>query len=151
MKNTDCYELDLVNENLAVDYEKEQGPNGTRYRNNVFQHVLRGGPAGGGYTTVEDLLAFDVALRSGKLVSKETLEKLWRAYPEKNSPDYGYGFAILETPVGRAVGHGGGFAGISADFLMYLDAGYTMAVLSNYGGGALPVSQKIQNLVGRKG
>ena len=33
---------------------------------------------------------------------------------------------------------------------MYLDTGYTLAVLSNYGGGALPVSQKIQNLVGRK-
>jgi hypothetical protein len=49
-----------------------------------------------------------------------------------------------------AVGHSGGFAGISADFRVYLDAGYTMAVLSNYGGGAQPVSQKIQNLVGRK-
>ena len=150
MKNTDCYELDLVNENLAVGYEKEQGPDGVVYRNNVFQHVLRGGPAGGGYTTVEDLLAFDAALRGGKLVSKETLEKLWRAYPEMNSPRYGYGFGISETPVGRAVGHSGGFNGISADFLMYLDAGYTIAVLSNYGGGADPVSQKIQNLVGRK-
>jgi CubicO group peptidase (beta-lactamase class C family) len=150
MKNTDCYELDLVNENLAVGYEKEQGPKGVVYRNNVFQHVLRGGPAGGGYTTVEDLLAFDRALRSGKLVSKAMLDRMWRAHPEKSSPDYGYGFAIMETPVGRAVGHGGGFNGISADFLMYLDAGYTMAVLSNYGGGAQPVSQKIQNLVGRK-
>jgi len=49
-----------------------------------------------------------------------------------------------------AVGYGGGFAGISADLLMYLDAGYTMAVLLNYGSGAPPVSQKIQNLVGRK-
>ena len=107
-------------------------------------------PRGGGYTTVEDLLAFDRALRSGKLVSQAMLEKMWRAYPEKRSPTYGYGFGIYETPVGRAVGHGGGFAGISADFLMYLDAGYTLAVLSNYGGGAPPVSQKIQNLVGRK-
>jgi len=151
MKNTDCYELDLVNENLAVGYEKEHGPNGTRYRNNVFQHVLRGGPAGGGYTTVEDLLAFDVALRSGKLVSKETLKKLWRAYPEQSSPRYGYGFGIYNSALGRAVGHNGGFAGISADFVMFLDAGYTVAVLSNYGGGALPVSQKIQNLLGRKG
>ena len=139
-----------MNENLAVGYEKEQGPKGVIYRNNIFQHVLRGGPAGGRYTTVEDLLAFDVALRSGSLVSKAMLDGMWRAHPEKNSPDYGYGFAILETPVGRAVGHGGGFAGISADFMMYLDAGYTMAVLSNYGGGALPVSQKIQNLIGRK-
>jgi CubicO group peptidase (beta-lactamase class C family) len=150
MKNTDSYELDLVNENLAVGYEKEQEPSGTRYRNNVFQHVLRGGPAGGGYTTVEDLLAFDRALRSGKLVSKAMLDRMWRAHPEKSSPDYGYGFAILETPVGRAVGHGGGFNGISADFLMYLDTGYTLAVLSNYGGGALPVSQKMQGLIGRK-
>jgi hypothetical protein len=33
---------------------------------------------------------------------------------------------------------------------MYLDMGYTLAVLSNYGSGALPVSQKIQNMVGRK-
>jgi CubicO group peptidase (beta-lactamase class C family) len=152
MKNTDCYELDLVNENLAVGYEKELGPNGTtRYRNNIFQHVLRGGPAGGGYTTVEDLLAFDRALRSGKLVSKAMLDRMWRAYPEQNSPRYGYGFGIFETPVGRAVGHSGGFNGISADFLMYLDAGYTIAVLSNYGGGADPVSQKMQNLIGRKG
>jgi CubicO group peptidase (beta-lactamase class C family) len=151
MKNTDCYELDLVNENLAVGYEKEQGPKGVRYRNNIFQHVLRGGPAGGGYTTVEDLLAFDVALRSGKLVSKEALEKMWRAYPERSSPRYGYGFGIFETPIGRAVGHNGGFAGISADFMMYLDAGYTVAVLSNYGGGAQPVSQKIGTLIGRRG
>jgi CubicO group peptidase (beta-lactamase class C family) len=148
MKNTDCYELDLVNPNLAVGYEKEQGPKGVVYRNNVFQHVLRGGPAGGGYTTVEDLLAFDAALRGGKLVSPATRDSMWTAKPR--SPRYGYGFGISATPVGRAVGHGGGFNGVSADFLMYLDAGYTIAVLSNYGGGADPVSQKIQGLIGRK-
>ncbi|MFA4948540.1 MAG: hypothetical protein WC674_08555 [Candidatus Krumholzibacteriia bacterium] len=47
-----------------------------------------------------------------------------------------------------AVGYSGGFAGISADFRMCLDAGYMVAVLSNFG--AAPVSQKIQNLVGRE-
>jgi CubicO group peptidase (beta-lactamase class C family) len=150
MKNTDCYELDLVNENLAVGYEKEQGLNGTIYRNNIFEHVLRGGPAGGGYTTVEDLLAFDRALRSGKLVSKEMLEKMWRPYPERNSMEYGCGFQIFETPIGRAVGHGGGFSGISTMFMMYLDTGYTWAVLSNYGMGSVPVEEKIQNLIERR-
>ena len=150
MKNTDCYDLDLVNENLAVGYEKEQGPNNTIYRNNVFQHVLRGGPAGGGYTTVEDLLAFDNALRSGKLVSKAMLEKMWRPYPERNSMEYGYGFQIFETPIGRAVGHGGGFPGVSTMFMMYLNAGYTWAVLSNYGMGSVPVEQKIQDLIERR-
>lgn len=123
---------------------------GTRYRNSVFQHLLCGGPAGSGCTIVEDLLAFDHALRSGKLVSKAMLDRMWRAYPEKSSPTYGYGFRIFPAPVGRAVGHRGGFASISADFLVYLDAGYTLAVLSNYGSGAPPVSHEIQNLVGRK-
>ena len=150
MKNTDCYELDLVNENLAVGYDKERGSKGVVYRNNIFQHVLRGGPAGGGYTTVEDLLAFDVALRSGKLVSRETLEKMWRAHPEKNSPQYGYGFGVFQSPIGLNVGHNGGFAGISAEFEMFLEAGYTAAVLSNYGDGAPRVGQKIMNLLGRK-
>lgn len=49
-----------------------------------------------------------------------------------------------------AVGHSGGFAGIRAGLRMYLDAGYTMVVLSNCGSGAEPVSQKVQNLVGRR-
>lgn len=89
---------------------------------------------GGGYTTVEDLLAFDRALRSDALVSKAMLDRMWRAYPEKKSPDYGSGFGIFQTPVGRAVGRGGGFSGISADFLMHLDAGCTTALLLNYGG-----------------
>ncbi len=34
--------------------------------------------------------------------------------------------------------------------MMFLDAGYTMAVLSNYGDGAPMVGQKISNLIGRK-
>jgi hypothetical protein len=47
------------------------------------------------------------------------------------------------------VGNSGGFSGLGTDFRVYL-AGYAMRVLSNCGSGALPVSQKIQNLVGRK-
>jgi hypothetical protein len=54
-----------------------------------------------------------VALRGGKLVSKAMLDRMWRAYPEKNSPDYGYGLAILETLVGRALRHDGSLPGIS--------------------------------------
>jgi hypothetical protein len=38
---------------------------------------------------------------------------MWREYPEKIPPNYGYGLAILDTLVGRAVRHGGSFPGIS--------------------------------------
>jgi len=147
MMNTDCYELDRVNPNLAVGYLKEQGPAGTEYRNNLFMHVMRGGPAGGGYSTVEDLLKFDRALRAGRLLSKEWLEQVWSAHPEVSSPRYGYGFGIEDGPAGRVVGHNGGFVGISAALAIYVDTGYTIAVLSNYGGAAELVRNKSAELI----
>jgi CubicO group peptidase (beta-lactamase class C family) len=144
MINSDCYELDMVNPNLAVGYQKEYNDNGYRFRNNVFQHVLRGGPAGGGYSTVEDLLKFDVALRSGKLVGAEYVKILLSAKPELNSPNYGYGFQIDNER--RIAGHGGGFPGISSNLDIFLDNGYTAVVMSNYGGGSFPVLTKMREL-----
>jgi hypothetical protein len=35
-----------------------------------------------------------------------------------------------------------GFIGINANFNMYLDSGYTIAILSNYGDGMGPVDSK---------
>jgi len=146
MTNTDAYELDLVTPNLAVGYQKEFNEDGTtRFRNNVFQHVIRGGPAGGGYSTVGDLLKFDAALRANKLVGAEYVSQLLSAKPELNSPEYGYGFGV--DTKNRIVGHSGGFAGISSNLDMFLDSGYTAIVMSNYGGGSQPVSRKMQELI----
>jgi CubicO group peptidase (beta-lactamase class C family) len=146
MTNTDAYELDLVTPNLAVGYQKEFNEDGTtRFRNNVFQHVIRGGPAGGGYSTVGDLLKFDAALRAGKLVGAEYVRQLLSAKPELNSPEYGYGFGV--DTKNRIVGHSGGFAGISSNLDMFLDSGYTAIVMSNYGGGSQPVSGKMKELI----
>jgi CubicO group peptidase (beta-lactamase class C family) len=145
MINSDCYELDLVTPNLALGYEKEHTENGVRFRNNLFQHVIRGGPAGGGYSTVEDLLKFAVALRSNKLVSAEYTKLLITPKPELNSPRYGYGFGI-DTEQGTA-GHSGGFPGISSDLTIFLNSGYTAVVMSNYGSGSRPVVERIRELV----
>ena len=149
MTNTDCYELDKVNTNLAVGYDKQFTDNGIAWSNNVFAHVMRGGPQGGGYSTVEDLLKFDQALRSGKLVSAESLKTLTTPKPELNSPDYGYGFfASANSP---STGHSGGFIGINSDLRMYLGSGWTIAVMSNYSRGAGPVSSKMAELVSAVG
>ncbi|HZS10587.1 MAG TPA: serine hydrolase domain-containing protein [Blastocatellia bacterium] len=145
MTNTDCYELDRVTPNLAVGYEKEFTDGGVTFRNNIFQHVMRGGPAGGGYSTVEDLLKFDVALRSNKLVGAEYVKLLLSAKPELNSPDYGFGFSIDRER--QIVGHSGGFPGISSNLDMFLGSGYTAIVMSNYGGGSVAVGDKMQELV----
>lgn len=145
MTNTDAYELDLVTPNLAVGYQKEYTDGGVRFRNNVFQHVIRGGPAGGGYSTVGDLLKFDAALRANKLVGAEYVKQLLSAKPELNSPEYGYGFGV--DTKNRIVGHSGGFPGISSNLDMFLDSGYTAIVMSNYGGASQPVTRKMQELI----
>ena len=150
MTSTDSYELDLVTKNLAVGYEHEDAPGGPQFRNNIFQHVIRGGPAGGGYSTVGDLTRFAVALQEGRLVSRESVRLLTTPKPELSSPDYGFGFGIDEG--GRIVGHSGGFPGINSQLDIYLVDGYTMAVMANYGGAAQPVIEKVRTLLlaGRK-
>jgi CubicO group peptidase (beta-lactamase class C family) len=145
MLNTDCYELDKVNSNLAVGYDKQFTDNGVFFTNNIFAHVLRGGPQGGGYSTVEDLLKFDLALRSNRLVGAEYVKLLLSAKPELNSPDYGYGFQV--DPELKVAGHGGGFIGINSNLDMFLGTGWTAIVMSNYSRGAQAVQQKMFDLV----
>src|SRR5260370_22647776 len=107
---------------------------------------IGGGPAGGGWSTAEDLVRFAEALKSGKLVSPKTFELMTTAKPELNAPQYGYGFGVdAQTGV---VGHSGGFPGISSNLDIFKGTGYVAVVLSNYGGGASqPVVDKIRTLV----
>ena len=146
MTSTDAYELDRVNRNLAVGYEREgEDANGPIYRNNIFQHVIRGGPAGGGYSTVGDLTRFAEALKNGKLVSAAGLRTLTAPKPELASSEYGFGFVIEEG--GKVVGHSGGFPGINSQLDIYVGEEYTLAVMSNYGGGAQPIIEKARSLI----
>jgi CubicO group peptidase (beta-lactamase class C family) len=149
MMNTDCYEMDKPVPNLAIGYSKEGSGSEPEWTNNLFKHVVKGGPAGGGFSTVEDLLKFDVALRSHKLLDPEHTQMVWSGKPELNSPAYGFGFRAGGTPENRVVGHAGGFAGINSNLSMFLDTGYTSVVMSNYDMGAGPIASKIEELLGR--
>jgi CubicO group peptidase (beta-lactamase class C family) len=145
MINTDAYELDKVNPNLAVGYHKTFTDAGIVWSNNVFLHVMRGGPMGGGYSTVEDLLRFDQSFRGGKLVSPAMVKILTTPKPELHSPNYGYGFAA-NTMDGTA-GHSGGFTGIHSNLNMFLNSGWTAIVMSNYSLAGGPVIEKMESLV----
>ena len=142
MTNTDAYDLDLVNKNLAVGYEKEYTDSGIVFRNNVCE-VGAGGPAGGGFSTIEDLLRFTIALRSGKLLGNEYVKMVLSPKPEVNSPTYGYGFYVLNG----TAGHSGGDTGVQANLEMFLNDGYTAIVLSNYGSAMRPVTTKMKSLI----
>lgn len=146
MKNSDSYEMDQPITNLAIGYEPSH-ENKTGWRNNLFTHVLKGGPAGGGFSTVEDLHQFAQALTQFKLLGKDFTRQLYLAKDELHAPNYGFGFAVGGTQDNRIVGHGGGFEGISANLDIYLDKGYVSAVLSNYGSGSRPIENKIRELL----
>jgi CubicO group peptidase (beta-lactamase class C family) len=145
MINTDCYEMDKPVPNLAIGYSKE----GSTWTNNLYKHVIRGGPAGGGFSTVEDLFKFAQVLRGRKLLNPQYTEMVWSAKPELNSPDYGFGFKVSTGPGGRIVGHGGGFPGINSSLDVFLDSGYTAVVMSNQDHGAEPVRNKIREWLSR--
>lgn len=75
----------------------------------------QGTPAGGGVASANDLLKFIEALRSGKLLSSQTLEMATTA---GDTPWYGMGFFVLpgENP---AWGHGGTSYGMSGGAWFY--------------------------------
>ena len=62
---------------------------------------------------------------------------------------YGYGFGIQDALNGKVVGHSGGFSGINSNLDIMVDRGYIIAVMSNYGGGASPIADRIASLIGR--
>ncbi len=111
---------------------------GQAFADYVREHVLRpagmshtvpGSAAGGGKSTVEDLLKFDVALRRHKLLSLEYTDLLLT--PKVGS--FAYGFETKEVKGQRVAGKGGeDFAGVSTAFEMYLDSGFTVIVLSSF-------------------
>jgi CubicO group peptidase (beta-lactamase class C family) len=145
MTRSGCYEMDQPVENLAIGYhpdpEAAQG-----YRNNLYMHVLRGGPAGGGFSTVRDLERFARSLLEGKLLSVASLDLVWT---DQVGADYGFGFGVRDTPAGKVVGHSGGFPGISSNLDIFPDAGFVVAVMSNYSGGASTLDGRIRDLVAR--
>lgn len=83
----------------------------------IGRHTLitlgaRGSSAGGAIATVGDALAFDTALRGGRLVSAETLARMRAMQSRSDSPGYGYGYGIE----GDHYGHGGSAPGTQFEF-----------------------------------
>ena len=142
MADSDSYALDEVVENAATGYYRE----GAKLKDNTLLHVMRGGPAGGGYSTVRDLHRFARALVKAELLRRETVQLLWS--PKPASPGYGYGFQLGQAGGKRFVGHSGGFPGISSGLTIFTgDGDYVIAVVCNQHD-AGPVVERARALFG---
>ena len=146
MINSGCYEMDQPVPNLAIGYLRDR-KSATGWRNNLYLHVIRGGPAGGCFSTAEDLYHFAMAFTAFKLVNRENTELLYSTKPQFHHAPYGFGFQSGGKPQNRVVGHSGGFDGISSNLDIFLDGGYIAVVLSNYDGASVPVVVKLRQLL----
>ena len=91
----------------------------------------RGSSAGGGYSTVEDLVRFAEALQSHKLLDALYTEMLTTGKPGTPDRSYAYGFEDRMVNGSRCFGHGGGAPGMNGDLRICPGPGYVIAVLAN--------------------
>ena len=93
----------------------------------------RGTSAGGGYSTVGDLVNFSSALMNHKLLNAASTELLITGKVEAGpGGKYAYGFEDNRDKDGNGwVGHGGGAPGMNGDLKIYPKSGYVVAVLAN--------------------
>jgi len=113
MGNTTHLEADVPAENVASGYTNNWDENdhpGEPRRNNIYTRPARGSSAGGGYSTVDDLLKLVVSLKKNELSAPKTSEEINQ----------------------HSIAIAGGAPGINAYVETDPETGYVTIVLSNY-------------------
>ena len=84
--------------------------------------------SGGGLSTVDDLNKFAEALRTQKLLSKNSNTEL---LTYTFNDEYGYGSEHAQIGKEHVVGHSGGFEKVCTELNIYLQSGYHVIILSD--------------------
>lgn len=146
MVNTDAYEMDYDTPNLAIGYTRSLKGD---WKNNLFMHVIKGGPAGGGFSTVEDLTRFAQASLNHTLLSEQDTDFITTGkVPIPGVQDISYAYGFIEEKVNsyRRYGHSGGFPGINGTLSVYPELDYTVVVLANYDP---PAADRVADYIGK--
>jgi CubicO group peptidase (beta-lactamase class C family) len=125
-----------------------RGRGGGAWTLNTETLPYRGTAAGGGYSTVNDLLRFATALMTNKLLDAEHTALLIKGKADAGGGRmYAYGFEDERKDGVGAVGHGGGAPGMNGDLRIYPRSGYVIAVLSNLDP---PAAQRVSAFIGAR-
>jgi CubicO group peptidase (beta-lactamase class C family) len=116
----------------SIGYTRSSGS--AEWRPNTDTLPYRGTSAGGGYSTVGDLVKFAEALLGHKLLDARHTELLiaGKTTTPGGRARYAYGFEDDRNPDGwGAVGHGGGAPGMNGQLRIFPASGHVVAVLAN--------------------
>jgi D-alanyl-D-alanine carboxypeptidase len=133
MTQTRTNDLHAIIPNRAQGYEW----NGSGLRNGEYVSPTQPFSAGMLVSSVSDLVKWDAALATEKLLKKSTLEQMWT--PTKTSKagtaDYGFGWQVDQVNGHRLIAHGGGIPGFSTQISRFVDDKLSVIVLTNAGNG----------------
>ncbi len=101
------------------------------WNSNTGYLLYRGTSAGGGYSTVGDLLRFADALRENRLLDAHYTKLLTTGRVATPFGLEAYGFGVQTFNGNSCFGHNGTGAGVNGDFEMCLNSSYAIVVLAN--------------------
>lgn len=146
MTSTDSLPEDQTVADRSVGYTKFGGS--AVWKPNIDTLPYRGTSAGGGYSTVGDLLAFATAVQNHKLLDAEHTNLLTTGHTQITEGEkYAYGFMDKTEGGVRSFGHGGGAPGMNGDLTIYPASGYVIVVLANLDP---PAASRPANFVGNR-
>ena len=137
--------------NRAVGYTRLQGAlpafANAGWQPNTDTLPYRGTAAGGGSSTVEDLLRLANALENHTLLNAHYTDLLLTPKVDFGRGKYAYGFGHRTVAGVTSVGHNGGAPGMNGELRMYQDSGYVIVVLANLDP---PAAESVASLVANR-
>lgn len=129
MKNSYYGSMTKIIPNRARPYQKRD----SEFRNAEYLSLTQPYAAGSIMSTVDDLLIWNLAVHSGKLVKKETLQKAQTDYKLNNGKPthYGYGWGLDELKGSPTVEHSGGIFGYTTNGIYLPRENVYVIVLTN--------------------
>jgi serine beta-lactamase-like protein LACTB len=122
--------------NRAQGYQKTQTG---ELRNSGLADTSYKIPGGGFISTVEDLAKFSIAMQTGVLVKKETLDQMWVSQKTRDgkATGYGLGWGVSERNGMKEVEHGGAQQRVSTYLYTIPEKGLAVVLMTNLEGAGL--------------
>jgi len=139
MKHSDFLDLDDVSPNVAEGYVPIEDESGgiVRWRKNIYSTTAGGAADGGSTSTLDDLVRFSRALRTGRLVARQLADSMLtpKVVADEDDPRWRYGFGcfILLDDEEQIVrwGHTGEEDGVSCRLAYYPAQNLDVLILGN--------------------
>jgi len=127
MHNTGNFDSDHSVDDAAENYTLSNiYPN--QLQKTIFMSAVKGSPAGGGYSTLNDLYKFALAFKNNKFLNAD-YTNIMKKEPENDW--YGYGMQFAGAKGSGIYGHSGGHFGVGAEWRVFEKQNYIVVLLTN--------------------